>query len=180
MSKQKLKFTGTLDELKDILREHDIRGDMNERPGFHRFETNNGACLHWYENGTICFQGPPLPKAELEEKLEGVFDGSGPHRQMAEEEQVADVAMEDIPNIVFSFPVPQGCSDRLSELLKFAHEHNRHISIHFDGGVVFFHAILPGDKLIKTVHTVVMEGSLMPENLMDTLMSTSTFYGLKT
>ncbi len=78
MSKQKLKFTGTLEELKDTLREHDIRGDMNERPGFHRFETHNGACLHWYNTGTICFQGPEMARLELEEKLEGVFDGRGP------------------------------------------------------------------------------------------------------
>ena len=76
MKKQKLKFAGTLDELKTILRDHDIRGDMTERPGFHRFETNNGACLHWYANGTICFQGPEMARRELEEKLDGVFDGT--------------------------------------------------------------------------------------------------------
>ena len=121
-----------------------------------------------------------MARLELEEKLEGVFDGSEPQQQCTDEEHDTDVVMEEIPNIVFSFPVPPGCSAPLSELLKFAHDHNRHISIHFDHGVVFFHAILPGDKLIKTVQTVVMEGSLMPKNLMETLMSTSTFYGVKT
>ncbi|OGV65637.1 MAG: hypothetical protein A2283_15765 [Lentisphaerae bacterium RIFOXYA12_FULL_48_11] len=48
---------------------------MQERPEFCRFKTENGAYLHWYPNGTINFQGPQLPRLELEEKLEGVFDG---------------------------------------------------------------------------------------------------------
>jgi len=104
MKKQKLKFTGTLEDLTDILWDHDIYGSMSERPGFHRFVSSNGGCLHWYANGTICFQGPAFARQELEEKLEGMFDGSD---QGAPADRVE-------PELVYTTPPPPDLTDLMS------------------------------------------------------------------
>ncbi len=69
MKSQELKFNGTLAELKDILRNHDILGEIHERPDCVRFKTEDGAFLNWYSNGTIGFQEIQISKLELEEKL---------------------------------------------------------------------------------------------------------------
>jgi hypothetical protein len=67
----KLKFHGSLSELRDWLSHHGISGSWHKQPhGIFILRCEDGAILNWSQTkGTVWFSGRPLPMGHLEDHI---------------------------------------------------------------------------------------------------------------
>src|SRR5579862_4569004 len=62
-----MKFNDGIDILKSIVESCGIAGEWRVLASDQQqFKARNGACVNWWPNGTLLFQGPAAEKAELE------------------------------------------------------------------------------------------------------------------
>lgn len=60
-----MKFTGSIEDLKDILTKNAIKGQWDAKPNASQFRSNQGGIINLYDNGTINFQGQSPDKEDL-------------------------------------------------------------------------------------------------------------------
>ena len=71
-----LKFHGTIDELKDVVKSAGIQGKWEPEGSKQTFRSVGGGILNWWPNGTVQFQGKPEVKLKLEQLFKKMLAGN--------------------------------------------------------------------------------------------------------
>jgi predicted nucleotide-binding protein len=88
-----MKYTGTLDELKNVLQKNAINGQWEAKSNSDQFRSNQGGIINLFQNGTINFQGQNPDKGNLEKIFEEYISG----KSTPEKEIIAETRNEYIP-----------------------------------------------------------------------------------
>jgi len=77
-ARNKLRFHGSISELKDLILPTDDYGEWEEKPnGIWRYRSEDGGGLNWSSTrGTVWFDGRPAPCARLQRTVEAALRNS--------------------------------------------------------------------------------------------------------
>jgi len=70
-----MKFSGSLDDLKEVLAKNAIKGQWEQKPNQDQFRSSQGGIMNLFHNGTINFQGQSPDKDNIEKVISSYISG---------------------------------------------------------------------------------------------------------
>ncbi|RZJ85187.1 MAG: DNA-binding protein [Chryseobacterium sp.] len=105
-------YSGTIEELKNLLNTAGFKGKWTENATAHKFTTPSGGMLNWYDNtGTLQIQGKPAAKAEIEKIINHIVS----NQVSFEAEKVKLPAPQ--PNVFIVYGHDETSRDQLEHIL---------------------------------------------------------------